>query len=107
MLRRNGLVINCVESVPSSSLPPPPSPRPPFLPSIFGRVIASDSLFDFWVGLRGQPIRQRHSRGSKALVPRLNKVILKNFIPEPPPSVDRPNFFLFQAWFIINEIKLF
>jgi len=24
---------------------------------------------------------------------------LKNFRPEPPPSIDRPIFFLFQAWF--------
>ena len=30
------------------------------------------------------------------------KIILKNFIPEPPPSVDRPNFFLFQAWFHVK-----
>jgi len=25
--------------------------------------------------------------------------LLKNFRPEPPPSVDRPTVLLFQAWF--------
>jgi len=36
---------------------------------------------------------------SKAVVQCQNNIILKNFRPEPLPSVDRPNFFLFQAWF--------
>jgi len=26
-------------------------------------------------------------------------LVLKNFRPEPPPSVDRPNIILFKAWF--------
>jgi len=35
------------------------------------------------------------------VVPCQNKIILKNFRPEPPPSVDRrnPKIILFQAWF--------
>jgi len=33
---------------------------------------------------------------SKAVVPCQNKIILKNFRPEPPPSVDRPKIILFQ-----------
>ena len=27
------------------------------------------------------------------------KLFLNNFSPEPPPSVDRPIFLIFQAWF--------
>jgi len=30
------------------------------------------------------------------VVPCQNKIILKNFRPEPPPSVDRPKIILFQ-----------
>ena len=33
---------------------------------------------------------------SKAVVPCQNKIILKNFRPEPPPSVDRPKIFYFS-----------
>ena len=33
---------------------------------------------------------------SLAVVPCQNKIILKNFRPEPPPSVDRPKIILFQ-----------
>ena len=33
---------------------------------------------------------------AKAVVPCQNKIILKNFRPEPPPSVDRPEVILFQ-----------
>ena len=33
---------------------------------------------------------------AKAVVPCQNKIILKNFRPEPPPSVDRPKVILFQ-----------
>jgi len=33
---------------------------------------------------------------SKAVVPCQNKIILKNFRPEPPSSVDRPKIILFQ-----------
>jgi len=33
---------------------------------------------------------------SKAVVLCQNKIILKNFRPEPPPSVDRPTIILFQ-----------
>jgi len=36
---------------------------------------------------------------SQAAVPCYNKIILKNFRPEPPPSVDRAEIVLFQAWF--------
>jgi len=32
----------------------------------------------------------------KAVVPCQNKIILKNYRPEPPPSVDRPRIILFQ-----------
>jgi len=32
----------------------------------------------------------------KAVVPCQNKIILKNFRPESPPSVDRPKMILFQ-----------
>ena len=32
----------------------------------------------------------------KAVVPCQNKIILKNFRPEPPPSVDRPKTIIFQ-----------
>jgi len=42
------------------------------------------------------------------------KLFLKNFIPELPPSVDRCNFFLFEAWFrhemniiILKNFKMF
>jgi len=34
----------------------------------------------------------------KAVILCQNKIISKSFIPEPPPSVDRP-IFLYQAWF--------
>ena len=33
---------------------------------------------------------------TKAVVPCQNKIILKNFRPEPLPSVDRPKIILFQ-----------
>jgi len=33
---------------------------------------------------------------TKAVVPCQNKIILKNFRPEPPPSVDRPKIILFE-----------
>jgi len=33
---------------------------------------------------------------AKAVVPCQNKIILKNFRPEPPPSVDRPKIIFFQ-----------
>jgi len=33
---------------------------------------------------------------TSAVVPCQNKIILKNFTPEPPPSVDRPKIILFQ-----------
>jgi len=33
---------------------------------------------------------------NKAVVPCQNTIILKNFRPEPPPSVDRPKIILFQ-----------
>ena len=32
----------------------------------------------------------------KAVVPCQNKIILKNYRPEPPPSIDRPKIILFQ-----------
>ena len=32
----------------------------------------------------------------EAVVPCQNKIILQNFRPEPPPSVDRPRIILFQ-----------
>jgi len=35
-------------------------------------------------------------RVGKAVIPCQNKIILKNFRPEPPPSVDRPKIILFQ-----------
>jgi len=37
----------------------------------------------------------------------LNKIILKNFIPQPPPSVDRPIFFISGAVAEINYFKEF
>jgi len=41
---------------------------------------------------------------SKGVVPYQNKIVLKNFRPEPPPSVDHPKIILFQHG-TTSEIK--
>ena len=46
-------------------------------------------------------------RITKAVVPFQNKIILKNFRPEPPPSVDRPKIILFQHGTVQNYFKEF
>jgi len=73
--------------------------------AVIGNAAVRTAIYHFLLAIwSNHDVRSNHV--SKAVVPYQNKIILKHFRPEPPPSIDRANFFYFRRGSIMKWNKI-